>query len=88
MGEPADMASMWRSMLSEEFETLKEAKRQRVLRPPEIARLEHLVLQLAGFDVGREKPNLRDQGISALDAQIAALKAKIAGNGAAGAKKS
>ena len=81
------MTIMWRSMLSEEFETLKEAKRQRVLRPAETARLEFLDLQLAGFEVGRVKPNLRDQGISALDVQIAALKAKIAGTGAAAAKK-
>ena len=40
MGERDDMASMWRSMLSEEFETLKEAKRQRVLRPPEVGHVE------------------------------------------------
>ena len=81
------MACMWRSMLSEEFQVLKEAKRQRVLRPAENARLDFLELQLAGLEVGRVKPNLRDQGMAALDAQIAELKAKIAGTGGAGAKK-
>ena len=85
----ADKAVMWRTLLEDERELLWEEKKQRGLSQAKSARLKEIEMNLAGLSAGAEpvvKRNFRDEGVAALDAQIAALKAKIASCGA-GPKK-